>query len=1075
MGDRLQIRNHEEIFETRDLALAYINDIYKGQSLVAEPTVYLYGSALNPNIILAIGSVGNGTLSAKNKVFLIDTARLDADIAQLKEEVADDGDQITEIVTKLNAVVDGSGLNPDGTYNIDIDDDLLKKATSLNDAIKKLSASLQATAKANDLTVKDSETIHLTTEKSATGVILQAFSKISEYGKLDPDFNDNVIIKVSDGLYASVDLSYDENTGILTFTASKTKDDGSVGVRFIEKKFRIGLHTTMKSVSYDPTTETLIFILTDSEGNEYTEVVDATGLITEWDIDNKAGSSVVLTKTRVKDGQDKLSADVIISGGDGWNILEKSKTTGGLYVVGRANNIKYKTDVTVENALDTLELNCSTNLSDAKSYTDAEVAKEKNRAEAAEAQLETDLVDEVTRAKSAEKANADAIVIINGDNDTVGSIKKSLKDANAYTDAETVRAKDAEGNLQLEINKLNGNEAVYGSVKNALKEAKTYTDTEVAKEKNRAEVAEKANADAIKIINGNEAQEGSIKNAIETANEYTDVQLEQHGKESQLVIDGLKDNLNAEIKRATINTKETKTMLMNVSQAASGTTISGNVKLSTINGNIISEQDGGIFAYVKLDYNAAENALYFNNGTPTDTKIQLSSSSLVKRAYYDTDKKEIVIVFDDEEQTTINIEVGDLVPTLAVGRRTDSAVELDLVTENNLNTIYADVQISDNTSVNILERNNGALLVRGTANNIKYGQNSNVQVALDNLSSASTSNLTEAKAYTDAEVAKEKKRAEEAEKLERDRAMDEETKISSGLTSEIARAIAAEEKEVARAMGVESALESKISANTEAITIINAGSGTTGSIQYVVSNASVLLENKIADEANRAKAAEATLDGKIATINGSGPGSLTDVLDKAKAYTDAEIAPIAGQITIAKQEAIDAAATDATTKVEKAKQEAIAAAAADATLKATNAQTAAISAAAIDATAKADSALSEAKTDATTKADIVKQEAIAYTDAQHKYVTGASVNAVTNTITLGIKNETQTVNIDISAIIEAAVAKAVAQAVEKAKTEIQYVVNPTSSTSGAVDNSQNPRVITIDVTNVNNGTYTNTP
>lgn len=69
MGKRLQIRNHAEVFDTRDSALAYINDIYKGQSLVAEPTVYLYGSALNPNIILAIGSVGNGSLAAKTKYF----------------------------------------------------------------------------------------------------------------------------------------------------------------------------------------------------------------------------------------------------------------------------------------------------------------------------------------------------------------------------------------------------------------------------------------------------------------------------------------------------------------------------------------------------------------------------------------------------------------------------------------------------------------------------------------------------------------------------------------------------------------------------------------------------------------------------------------------------------------------------------------------------------------------------------------------------------------------------------------------------------------------------------------------
>lgn len=454
MGKRLQIRNHAEVFDTRDSALAYINDIYKGQSLVAEPTVYLYGSALNPNIILAIGSVGNGSLAAKNKVFLIDTARLDADIAQLKQDVSGDTENIQDILTKLNAVIVGSGLDSDGTYQVDIDDDLLKKATSLNDAIKKLSASLQATAKATDLTVKDSETVHLETTKTSTGVLLQAFSKISEYGKLDPDFNDNILIKMSDGLYATVDLSYDENTGILTFTASKTKDDGTVGVRIIEKQFKIGLHTTMKSVSYDPETETLIFILTDADGNEYTEVVDATGLITEWDVENKVGSAVYLTKTRVKDGQDKLSADVIISSGDGWNILEKSKTTGGLFVKGYANNIKYKTDVTVENALDTLTLNDQTNLADAKAYTDAQVSAETNRAKGAEQVLTDNLAAEVTRAKAAEKANADAIAIINGDNDTVGSIKTALKDAKAYTDIETDRAKSAEQALQVELNTL---------------------------------------------------------------------------------------------------------------------------------------------------------------------------------------------------------------------------------------------------------------------------------------------------------------------------------------------------------------------------------------------------------------------------------------------------------------------------------------------------------------------------------------------------------------------------------------------------------------------------------------------
>jgi hypothetical protein len=119
--------------------------------------------------------------------------------------------------------------------------------------------------------------------------------------------------------------------------------------------------------------------------------------------------------------------------------------------------------------------------------------------------------------------------------------------------------------------------------------------------------------------------------------------------------------------------------------------------------------------------------------------------------------------------------------------------------------------------------------------------------------------------------------------------------------------------------------------------------------------------------------------------------------------------------------------------------------------------------------------LSDAKLFTTSATTQALADAKAYTDAQHIYVTGASVNASSNVITLGFKNSTQTVNIDISSIIEAAVTKAVAQAVAQAKQEIQYTIVPTSSTSGTVDNSKSPREISIDVTNVNNGTYTNTP
>lgn len=195
----------------------------------------------------------------------------------------------------------------------------------------------------------------------------------------------------------------------------------------------------------------------------------------------------------------------------------------------------------------------------------------------------------------------------------------------------------------------------------------------------------------------------------------------------------------------------------------------------------------------------------------------------------------------------------------------------------------------------------GALLVRGTADNIKYGQNSNVEAALDNLTSASTGNLAAAKAYTDEQVAIEKARAEGVESTLNTTILNNTTNLQGQITAEVTRATKAEEAETKRAEAAEAALDAKIGVNSDAITIINSDSGTTGSIANAVATAKAATDTAIENEKDRAKAAEAVLDAKIGVINGSGVGSMSDILDKAKAYTDTSIAPIAGQIENAKQ------------------------------------------------------------------------------------------------------------------------------------------------------------------------------
>ena len=81
--NRLQFVHCETCFENSAKAREYVNGnlITRDRpALYAEPMILKYGDPKNPNILLAIGSVGDGkTSSIDNKVFFIDCAQLDID------------------------------------------------------------------------------------------------------------------------------------------------------------------------------------------------------------------------------------------------------------------------------------------------------------------------------------------------------------------------------------------------------------------------------------------------------------------------------------------------------------------------------------------------------------------------------------------------------------------------------------------------------------------------------------------------------------------------------------------------------------------------------------------------------------------------------------------------------------------------------------------------------------------------------------------------------------------------------------------------------------------------------------
>ena len=129
--NRLQFVHHDELFSTREDAMNYVN----GQliqidrpALYAEPMILKYGDEEEPNIILAIGSVGNGeTMSTNNKVFFIDLANIEESIEKLNGQVED----VKNVKELVSAIIASCGLNEDGTYSIDLDDDILRDKLDL--------------------------------------------------------------------------------------------------------------------------------------------------------------------------------------------------------------------------------------------------------------------------------------------------------------------------------------------------------------------------------------------------------------------------------------------------------------------------------------------------------------------------------------------------------------------------------------------------------------------------------------------------------------------------------------------------------------------------------------------------------------------------------------------------------------------------------------------------------------------------------------------------------------------------------------------------------------------------------
>ena len=157
--NRLQFVHHNQVFATRDEAIAYVKNsqTIDRPSLYAEPMVLKYGNEAEPNIILAIGSVGDGSIGASNKTFFIDIEGLKENIAALEDEIA-------ALVASLVFIGENS------------------------------------------------DTIEMNVNETESGVVIGGEVKLKETVVINREEVDSIIKKDEDGIYSYVNLVFDDNT-----------------------------------------------------------------------------------------------------------------------------------------------------------------------------------------------------------------------------------------------------------------------------------------------------------------------------------------------------------------------------------------------------------------------------------------------------------------------------------------------------------------------------------------------------------------------------------------------------------------------------------------------------------------------------------------------------------------------------------------------------------------------------------------------------------------------------------------------------------------------------------------------
>ena len=673
MNNRLQFVHHgdgnEGIFKTREEAIAYVtgnsvvNTTFKitGDTgadnaidwlpLYGEPMVLEYGDVDNPNVILAIGSKGDGrTPSTKNRVFFID-------IEGVNERVDNAFDKIEEAVKKFAFVT------------------------------------------------KNSNTISLTktqptdgSESVVSGSVRHSDTVIVNHKEVE-----NIIKENKDGLYSYVNMSYDKDKQVLKFQVNEKEEE--VNIPTIKNAY---YDITKEAIVFNYTDGKTLEIDMDDLIDEWTTEGEASSTPVVLTRERHSDTGVADKDRRSGKWKDVLKADVRIAptemGVD--NILKTVGDGKYLYVSGQAKSITYydkngkKTNV--QDALDSIKTpisNDPTNLLQWKYGVD-------NVIEGLYAGLDVDY-DEKTNTITFTNTSSDK-------NNKKKSFKlNSASFINRiYTD--TVNEKiileyyDQQGALQtseIDISHLVDEWVVNNEAHSVeLKKQTRYPGGDILT----------ADVKIYNDINGNNAiKEVGSEHGLFVDRRATNIKYQKNGKETnvQAELDGVNKEITKLNNDVKVNVGESSTVILSKEPTADGQVIKGQVKLSPNKNLVINKADGtGLIA--TIDYDPIKNELIVSDSTePTHVRhIPLASKKIVKKAEYLAETEELVLEFDDTETSNgevVRIPLGGLISEWTCSADNNRAHTIELQKTrvvNGKDILVGDVHIVEYKEDNLLKQ-----------------------------------------------------------------------------------------------------------------------------------------------------------------------------------------------------------------------------------------------------------------------------------------------------------------------------------------------------------------------------------